>query len=52
LSVTVAVCVSEPLVPWIVSVNVPAGVFDLVVTVSVELVMDPRSDHVRRLHSR
>jgi hypothetical protein len=35
LSGTVAVCVSVPLVPVIVSVTLPAGVLDVVVTVSV-----------------
>jgi hypothetical protein len=35
-SVTVAVCVSEPLVPVIVSVGLPIGVLLVVVTVSVE----------------
>ena len=35
-SVTVAVCVSEPLVPVIVKVGLPAGVLLVVVTVSVE----------------
>jgi hypothetical protein len=35
-SVTVAVCVSEPLVPVIVNVELPAGVLEAVVTVSVE----------------
>jgi hypothetical protein len=34
---TVAVCVSVPLVPVIVSVDVPTGVLPVVVTVSVEL---------------
>ena len=34
---TVVVCVSAPLVPVIVSVDVPSGVLPLVVTVNVEL---------------
>src|ERR1700724_3211119 len=38
LSVTVAVCVSEPLVPVIVRMKLPEGVLDDVVIVSVELV--------------
>jgi hypothetical protein len=36
ISVTVAVCVTLPLVPVIVSVDVPAGVLPPAVTVSVE----------------
>jgi len=34
--ITIVVCVRLPLTPWIVSVDVPAGVFPLVVTVNVE----------------
>jgi len=34
---TVVVCDRLPLVPWIVNVNVPRGVLDLVETVIVEL---------------
>jgi hypothetical protein len=36
-NVTVAVCVSDPLIPVIVNVALPAGVLDVVFTVSVEL---------------
>src|SRR5580700_8268457 len=42
-NVTVAVCVSEPLVPVIVKVALPVGVLLVVVTVSVE-VPDPLTD--------
>jgi hypothetical protein len=42
-SVTVAVCVSAPLVPVIVSVELPVGVLPVVVTVSVE-VPDPLTE--------
>src|SRR5580700_11210764 len=42
-NVTVAVCVSEPLVPVIVKVGLPVGVLLVVVTVSVE-VPDPLTD--------
>jgi hypothetical protein len=37
VSVTVALCVSDPLLPVIVNVALPAGVLDVVFTVSVEL---------------
>jgi hypothetical protein len=41
--VTVVVCVSEPLVPVIVSVEAPTGVVEVVVTVSVD-VPEPVTD--------
>jgi hypothetical protein len=45
--VTVALCVSEPLVPVIVRVEAPTGVLDAVVTVRVELAPGPIADGLK-----